>query len=298
MIPTPSEDISETYANLIERETQWRQTFTLSKCFKRNNSRFAQTSPVLPILLILMFLAQVGTALDTCSWYKQFLKSGLYTVPEVGCKLPKQIAVTGDMTISGEIGSYRELQANPDPNKPTDESRHFSVTYDHTLRLNFLKLTGGIIDSNTPGGGCIFMSVGSLSINAVHFHGSSIVHAKNGGAIYAHKNVKSITITDSTFESFGVTDSGGALYIHGTSIELSIASTTFSDNWADVGSLQTINYNCFVLIYDCRNRMVLVLGDNSFRLSIDNFLLFSSLLILFYMYHRKMVALYTYNPQL
>ena len=189
------------------------------------------------------------TAILLCSWHMS--TSSTHMVPAPGCKLSKEIVVTGDMTISGEssgeINFYRELQANRVDNGLSTSSRHFKVATEHTLELKYLNLTWGGIEGY---GGCILMAAGNLILNASHFYGGGLGQqdANSGGAIYAYNSVKSITITDSTFEGFGAKDKGGALFIYDTSTTadttaVTITSTTFIDNWADVSSL--INFNLF-----------------------------------------------------
>ena len=232
-------------------------------------------------------------SLIDCPWYKYDLTPDTYNVPASGCKLRNQIAVSGEMTIRGESGSYSELQSNPG-------SRHFTMhTTDNKLHLSFLKMTRGATGKFDFA--CIAMNTGILTINAVHFYlsaGKLAVRAESGGAITANCDSsctsKSITITDSTFEGFGAELQGGAIFIGASHIigapneasdvmatSMTIASTTFIDNWAGVS------------FYDRDVLSPLSFCAFNFQLSIDNFPFPLSHFHLIYFNNRMKVVLYT-----
>jgi hypothetical protein len=137
-----------------------------------------------------------GCPIELCSWHltNQGVvegTTGTHLVPVVGCKMSKMITVYGDMTINGEIDSYRELQSNRVDNQNVEASgdhRHFGLYSPGKLTLNYLKLTWGEAGS-TANGGSVYMLGGTLGITFVIFDGSKIRstsgHAAYGGAIYA-----------------------------------------------------------------------------------------------------------------
>ena len=156
--------------------------------------------------------------------------TGTHLVPAAGCKMSKQIDVYGQLTINGEKGSYRELQANK-----VDTHRHFHL-FSGELTLNYLKLTHGLV-LILQSGGFIYMEAGTLAINWVHLDGTEsgagfFGHAYNGGCIAVLDGT--VTIKESTFDGCIAMNKGGAIYILETSTPMTIASTTFKNNVAKV----------------------------------------------------------------
>ena len=176
--------------------------------------------------------------LVVCTWSDitgNDIGKGTYSVPAPGCKMKKSIMVSFEVTINGEIGSYRELQSNRVDNlgvAATDAHRHFQLVKAGKLTLNYLKLTWG--QAGGLSGGFIWMGDGNLAINWVHFDGSqtSGPHADRGGCIAVFDGT--VTIKQSTFEGFRASIHGGAMYVSKTTEAMTIESTTFRDNEATV----------------------------------------------------------------
>ena len=184
-----------------------------------------------------------GCPIEFCTWHDitndgvATGTTGIHDVPAIGCKMSKRFDVYGDLTINGESGSYRQLQANRVDNQGVTASsvhRHF-LLYSGKLTLNYLKLTWGEVGS-TFNGGFIQMNSGILAINWVHFDGSKATgkHAENGGCISVRGGT--VTIKESTFEGFRASN-GGAMYVRKTSTAMTIESTTFKNNDATVRSI-------------------------------------------------------------
>ena len=180
------------------------------------------------VVLALVLLFNVGHGLE-CSWTQgsNSIGTGTHLVPESGCTMKQEIVVTVVVTINGEIGTHRELEAKHD----VGEHRHF-LLYSGKLTLNYLKLTWGEVGS-TFNGGFIQMNSGILAINWVHFDGSKTTgsHAYYGGCLYVVNG--EVTIKESTFEGFRATN-GGAIFVYETSTPMTIESTTFRNNEATV----------------------------------------------------------------
>ena len=184
--------------------------------------------------------------------------TGTHFVPAEGCKMSKRIDVSGDMTIEGITGTYRELQSNRVDDKDgtaNDGHRHFDLIPGGKLTLNYLKLTWGQTGllgiTGKKEGGFISMLGGFLAINWVHFDGTETTgkHAYHGGCIYV-RNGK-VTLQESTFEGFRATYAG-ALYVDRTSTPMTIESTTFKNNEATVRFFHTI-----FLLHQTKNQSVL-----------------------------------------
>ena len=206
-----------------------------------------------------------------CTWHEA--TSSTHMVPALGCKLTKQILVLGDMTISGEVGSFAELQASRVDSGLSATSRHFKLATEHTLELKHLNLTWGGVDTNSIGG-CIYMQAGTLIVDTVYFDGlasapqigtdgKKLSHAKHGGAILISIDKTSqqstVTIRNSVFEGFGATENAGALYIPQSHALISVESTTFKDNRAGVSSLFFVLCSLFFVLCSCSMVMVYTL---------------------------------------
>ena len=175
---------------------------------------------------------------EFCSWTEKnkWIQAGPHTVPSPGCRMKKMMKVKIEVTISGTIDSYHELQSHRVDDKDgyaSDEHRHFVLTAGK-LTLKFLRLTWGNCAGDFYGGGSILMTDGTLALNFVYFDGSktSGTHAQNGGAIYVKKGA--VTISDSTFEGWRASSNGGAMWVKETTTAMTIESTTFRNNWATV----------------------------------------------------------------
>jgi hypothetical protein len=185
-------------------------------------------------------LIQVATGLEHCVGWTELIAAGDYAVPAPGCKMKMKIDVRVEVIISGEINFYHELQSNrvDKLGEPaTYNHRHFLLSSNGKLTLNYLKLTWG--EAGTTGiindGGCIKMNDGILAINFVHFDGSKTTgaNAYRGGCLYIADGI--VTIKESTFEGFSA-EHGGAIYVAKTTINIpmTIESTTFENNVATV----------------------------------------------------------------
>jgi len=197
-----------------------------------HNLTFDRHSKINYCIFVVTFvlLFHVGHGLD-CSWTQgsDSIGAGTHSVPESGCTMKQMMEVRVVVTINGEIGTHRELEAKHDVGK----HRHFQLWSPGKLSLNYLKLTWG--ESGTFGsGGFISMNSGTLAINLVHFDGSKTTesHAAVGGCIHVYDGT--VTIKKSTFEGFSASQFGGAMYVKKTSTPMTIESTTFKNNEATV----------------------------------------------------------------
>ena len=108
--------------------------------------------------------------------------SGVFDL-STDCTMTDEVAVSGDLTVTGNATVYSTLTA-------ASSKRHFKIISGaHTLRLKWLNLTGG--SPSGDHGGSIFIKDYACHLNISHcvFYNNTAGFEKEGGAIYVSDSI-------------------------------------------------------------------------------------------------------------
>ena len=172
---------------------------------------FCTKQAALQWLFALMFALAARAPSTLAEEWNCASTSGTFT-RATDCTMGDEVAVSGDLTVTGNETVYSTLMA-------AIGKRHFKITSGaHTLRLKWLNMTGGDL-CNSYNDACHGGSIHVKSV-AAHLNISHCVFFNNsayyGGAIYASGGPSNLFLSSVLFESNTAAHAGGVYFTGGT----------------------------------------------------------------------------------